>query len=205
MARDIKKEKQEAALAKAIAMLAESGVDTSNMKPVVETDHRNEVAVATLVHSPQAFQARKCRNCKRPFAHNHIIPFGSAVGFCSNLCAREDWKKSTGLDWNRISTRDVWDGDPPLIITPEQYENLRRIANWFNRNQEALANAADLQSSPVESDWSEEDEESPELPQPVPSEQPNGSAQPVPDFDTFASTPQDQGETHTTPDAWIFG
>lgn len=203
MARDIKKEKQEAALAKAIAMLAESGVDTSNMKPVVDTDYRSEQAVATVVHNPEAFQVRRCRNCQKAFAHNHIIPFGTKVGFCSNLCAREDWKKSTGLDWNRISTRDVWEGDPPLIITPEQYENLRRLTDWFNRNREALANAAVPQSVEVEPEWQSLEEEDQFDPVPTLLQEP--PVLPESSFDIFAEQPQDQGDTQTTPDAWIFG
>lgn len=203
MARDIKKEKQEAALAKAIAMLAENGVDTSNMKPVVDTDYRSEHAVATVVHHPESFQVRRCRNCQKTFAHNHIIPFGSRVGFCSNLCAREDWKKTTGLDWNRISTRDPWDGDPPLIITPEQYENLGRIANWFNRNREALANAAVPQSTPAEPAWLLEEDQEEVLP-PAPNEPQEFPVQPESEFDIFGEQQQDQDEPHTNPDAWIF-
>lgn len=204
MARDFKKEKQEAALAKAIAMLAENGVDTSNMNTVVETDYRSEQAVATLVHHPEAFQVRRCRNCQKAFAHNQIIPFGSRVGFCSNLCAREDWKKTTGLDWNKISTRDPWDGDPPLIVTPEQYDNLRRITDWFNRNREALANAAVPQSEPAE-EWDEILPEDQVQFDPVPRLLQEPPALPESDFDIFAEPQQDQDEPHTSPDSWIFG
>lgn len=203
MARDIKKEKREAALAKAIAMLAESGVDTSTMKATVDTDFREEIAVATVVHHPEAFQVRRCKTCKRAFGHNHIIPHGSKVGFCSNLCAREDWVKSTGLAWNRISTRDPWDDDPPLIITPEQFENLRRLTDWFNRNREALANADRPKTTQVV-EWEPEEVPEDQGQDQFPTSEQVPSAEHQSTFDIFAEPQLDQGDTHTTPDAWIF-
>ena len=44
----------------------------------------------------------------------------------------------TGLEWGAVSTHDVWYGDPPMIVTPDQFAKLKAIAEWFTQNQTTL-------------------------------------------------------------------
>lgn len=192
-------------LADALALLAKHNKDTTEMKPYVEVDFRNTEAVAVFVHEPHIFEARVCKNCGKSFAHSQKIPAGTRVSFCSDFCRREDWRKNMRIPYEAVSIKDPWEGDPPLIVNPVQYENLRRIADWFSRNREALRIAADrekaqAQSQAEEDQWDSVLQES-ESPTPIP-ETPDENSQP---FDIFAEKPTDQGEPHTTHDSWIFG
>lgn len=126
-------------MAEALAFLSTMGVDTSEIPTETDKyDYKNEDAVVIFANQPSLFTPNICKNCKKPFATNKRSAIGSPVGFCSDICRREDWKRTTGLDWKAISTRDVWDGDPPLIITSQQLKNLESIVDWFNRNRKVL-------------------------------------------------------------------
>lgn len=120
------------------AILAKFDIQTE--KPVVPEQHyQSDTATTVFSWVPSGFQANKCKECGRIFAHNQIIPHGSRVGYCSDVCRRDSWKRSTGLDWFAVDTnREPWDGDPPLIINPEQFKRLEGIANWFIKNRTTL-------------------------------------------------------------------
>lgn len=122
------------------AILAKFDIKTE--KPVVpEQNYQSDTATAVFSWAPAHFKPNKCGNkkCGKIFSHNQIIPHGSRVGYCSDPCRRESWKDSTGLDWFVVDTkREPWDGDPPLIISPEQFTRLEAIAKWFTRNQKLL-------------------------------------------------------------------
>lgn len=206
MATNRQKAAQEKILADALALLAKNNVDTTGMKTYVETDFRNTEAVEVFIHQPQIFAQRRCLNCQKMFAHSQKIPAGTRVSFCSDNCRREDWRKNMRIDYDRVSTADPWDGDPPLIVNPVQYANLERIADWFNRNREELKIAADLQKEQerlAEADRLVETGQwdSPDLPTTTQDQ----TEQPLQDFEIFAETSTDQGDTQTNPDAWLFG
>lgn len=199
-----KKSAEEKILADALAMLAANNVDTTEMSTIVETDYRNNDAVTVFASWPEHFKPNICRNCGKTFAVNK-----KSVGFCGDLCRREDWRKTTGLDWNRISTHDVWDSDPPMIINPQQYENLRKIVAWFNRSQEALASMIAQQKEQdrrqqAELDLFEDLSDLPETPQSPNASQESSVESPQP-FSIFDTPPKDQGDSRTIPDSWIFG
>lgn len=126
--------KRENIFAAVNAFLAAQGQDTiKDLDKATDRDYRNDDAVAIFAHNPAGFKPGVCKNCGKPFATNR-----RAVGFCDDPCRREDWKKTTGLEWRAVSVHDVWDGDPPLIISPEQFEKLRQLAAWFNTNRTTL-------------------------------------------------------------------
>lgn len=120
---------------KAQALIAANGVDPDTVEkpdgPV--TNYRNEDAVVVFVNHPPHFIPGKCKNCGRVFAANK-----RSVGFCSDSCRKEDWRKTMHIPWAAVSTKDVWDGDPPMIVTPDQLETLEKLARWFTENQTRL-------------------------------------------------------------------
>src|SRR3546814_5924086 len=66
-----------------------------------------------------------------------IFPHGTVIGFCSDTCRRDNWKKTTGIPFSTVHTRgDIWNGNVPMVITADQYEALERIADWFIRSEE---------------------------------------------------------------------
>lgn len=126
--------KQENLFAAVNAFLAAQGQETiKDLDKATDRDYRSDDAVAIFVHNPAGFKPGICKNCDRPYATNR-----KSVGFCSDPCRREDWKKTTGLEWRAVSIHDIWEGDPPLIISPDQFEKLRQIAAWFNTNRKVL-------------------------------------------------------------------
>lgn len=206
-----KKQSAESVLANALALLQANNVDTTGMKDYVETNFRNTEAVATLAHQPEIFQHNQCRECGKPFAHSQKIPHGTRVAFCSTGCARDNWKKTTGLDYKRISTRDVWEGDPPLIINPDQYEALRRITAWFSRNQVEIKNTlaqgtteAYLESQRTQTEAYHLEDSDPHYPEP-PIQVESETPQPASEFDIFSTQHTDQDDVQTNHDSWIFG
>lgn len=170
-----------AAMAKVMALLQKHGVDTTQIKQPerAEHDYRHGDAVGVFVHTPKHFVPGICKECKKAFAHNRPIRHGSIVGFCSDTCRRDNWKKTTGLPYSAVSTADVWNGDPPMIITAEQFQNLKNIVEWFTVHQATL----ELRQAPEIS----EETKSPELQSP--SEQAKQSSE----------IPQGQDDVHTNP------
>lgn len=147
MARQSKAEK---AMASIMAMLAEAGVDTSEMaQPVRETDYRPNDAAVIFSDTPSHFKPKLCLNCKRPFGVNK-----ASVGYCSDICRREAWTRNTGMPWAAVSIHDVWYGDPPMIITPVQFEKLKKIADWFMQAESQIQ----VEATPVEEDDLEDSE-----------------------------------------------
>lgn len=120
---------------KAAALIAANGVNPDELDkpdgPV--TNYRHEDAVVVFVNHPPHFIPGICKNCKRPFAANK-----KSVGFCSDNCRKEDWRKTMHIPWGSVSTRDVWDGDPPLVVTADQLETLEKLTRWFTQNQTRL-------------------------------------------------------------------
>lgn len=199
-----KKQTNEDVLAQALALLAQNNVDTTGMKDYVETNFRNDEAVATLAHQPSIFQHNKCRECGKPFANSQKIPHGTRVAFCSSGCARDNWKRTTGLDYKRVSTHDVWDGDPPLIINPQQYEALRQITAWFSRSQAEIKSTLAMGTTVPGRDEVHYPEDSTPLPPESPTLVQDETPQSAAEFDIFEPLRKDQDDTQTTPDSWIF-
>lgn len=125
--------KQDKLFAQVAAFLATQGKEMPSVDSATDRDYRNDDAVLLFVHHPAGFKPGICKNCGRVFGVNK-----KAVGFCSDPCRREDWRKTTGLEWRAISTHDVWEGDPPLILKPEQFDRLRQLAEWFSTNRTVL-------------------------------------------------------------------
>lgn len=122
-------------LAKANALIAQNGVDLATVEQAdgQGTNYRSEDAVLVFVNHPPHFIPGKCRNCGKHYAVNK-----KSVGFCSNDCRKEDWRRTMHIPYAAVSPRDVWDGDPPMIVTPAQYETLEKVARWFIQNQTVL-------------------------------------------------------------------
>lgn len=151
-----RRNKQDALFAQVAAFLATQGKEMPSVDSATDRDYRSNDAVIVFAHHPAGFKPGICKNCGGVFATNR-----KSVGFCSDPCRREDWRKTTGLEWRAISTHDVWEGDPPLIISPEQFEKMRAIAAWFNTNRTMLDTLVEKPStqapeleflSPAESD-----------------------------------------------------
>lgn len=122
-------------MAEAAKLLEKHGADTSEITPVdgPGVNYRSEDAIVIFANHPPHFKPGKCKNCDKTFAVNK-----KSVGFCSNECRKEEWRRKMGIPWAAVSTHDVWEGDPPLIITPEQLQTLENVTRWFIRNQKSL-------------------------------------------------------------------
>ena len=132
-----------AVLAKMAAFLEAKNIEAPVVNQEVidsvnDRDYGNSDAALLFAHHPPGFIPGKCKNCGAIYAVNR-----KSVGFCSDPCRREDWRKSTGLPWSAVSTRDVWDGAPPHVISPEQLKLLAGIADWFNTNRTILDTLAE--------------------------------------------------------------
>lgn len=121
---------------KVAAILAKFNIKTDEPIVVPQADYRHDDAIAVFVDAPASFQANKCLECGKPFAHNQRIKVGSRVGYCSDLCRAENFEKRTGVKFGRIQTgKQPWDGDPPLILKPEHFEWFRQLNDWFTKNR----------------------------------------------------------------------
>lgn len=190
-------------LAEALAMLAANGVDTAGMKTYVETDFKNTEALAVLPHQPEIFEVRKCKNCGEPFAHTQKIPAGTKVSFCGDSCRRQDWEKTMKIPYDAVKvSKDIWNGDPPLIISPAQMKNLKRLADWVNRNLEVLESVVD-RTTEQELEAIQEQKYHWDLPTPTHTQEPPVESPPA--FDPLGTSSTDQSETHTSDDSWLFG
>lgn len=163
---------------KVAAILEKFAIQTDEPLVIPEADYNHNNAVAMFAKVPEHFVQGKCMECEELFAHNQPIPAGTRVGYCSDACRKKAFKKSTGIEWGAVvSNREPWDGDPPMIITPEQLKNLEKIADWFSRNRTTL--------EIVDPEPSEQPEPSQELDSPLENQSPT-SQEPsllLPDFD----------------------
>lgn len=126
-------------LAAAMAILAKHSIELDTPLEMPEANYNHVNAVAMFAREPKYFVMGVCGNCKQKFAHNQPIPAGTRVGYCSDGCRKIAFKKSTGVDWGRVVTgKEPWDGDAPMIITPEQLKNLEAMTEWFSRNRTTL-------------------------------------------------------------------
>jgi hypothetical protein len=96
-------------------------------------------------------------------------------------------------------SKDIWNGDPPLIISPAQFKKLRELAEWVNRNLATLENAAGRVIV-----------EEPEAPEyqwdlPTPTHTQESPVESAPAFDPLGETSTDQNDSHTSDDSWLFG
>lgn len=137
-----------AVLAAAAAFLATKNIEApavtqETLDALGDRDYRSNDAVLLFAHHPPGFIPGKCHNCGAIYAVNR-----KSVGFCSDPCRREDWRKTTGLEWSAISTHDVWEGNPPHIISPAQLKKLAALAEWFNTNQIDLDTLVEMESEP---------------------------------------------------------
>jgi len=180
------------ALEQAFAILEKNKVDTTKMEKPDPTLHnyRSGDAVAIFGHAPKHFIPGRCKECGRPFAHNRPARVGSIIGFCSDPCRRDNWLKTTGVPWAALSTNDVWNGDPPMIITPDQFERLQEIARWFDANRTTLQ--SNLRQPEVEQ---QEPPESQEILESQVRVQEQGIIEVE---DIFAQENLHQGEVHTS-------
>jgi hypothetical protein len=125
--------------AKIADILAKFNIETPEPIRVPENDYHSDDALTAFVGAPAAFQANRCLECKKPFAHNQRIRHGSRVGYCCDVCRAESFEKSTGIKWHAVEIgKEPWDGDPPLIITPLQFKWLQSLNEWFVKNQTVL-------------------------------------------------------------------
>jgi hypothetical protein len=135
-------------LAAAAAFLAAQGIEAPDVNKAVETakdrDYRSDDSTLIFAHYPANFKPAICKNCNRPFGVNR-----KSVGYCGDPCRREDWVATTGIPWGSVSTHDVWNGEPPLVISPDQFEKLRAIAEWFSKNRTLLSNRVESPSKEV--------------------------------------------------------
>ena len=134
-------------LAAAMAVLAKYDIKADPLE-IPEANYNHNNAVAMFAREPKYFVMGECGFCKEKFAHNQPIPAGTRVGYCSDACRKKAFKQSTGLEWGRVLTgKEPWDGDPPMIITPEQLKNLEAVSEWFSRNRTTLVIQPEEQSS----------------------------------------------------------
>lgn len=146
-----KRNDKAAVFAKMAAFLAEKNieapvVDQDVIDSIDDRDYKSNDGALLFAHHPPGFKPGVCKNCGAVYMVNR-----NAVGFCSDVCRREDWRKTTGLPWSAVSTHDVWDGAPPHIISPEQIQKLAGIVDWFNTNRTSLDTLAE--------NWKAEQEE----------------------------------------------
>jgi len=125
---------------KVAQILAKFNIETDEPIVVPEANYNHTNAVAMFGKTPEHFVLGVCQECNQKFAHNQPIPAGTRVGYCSDSCRKRAFEKNTGIKWESVITqrREPWDGDPPMIITPEQLKNLEAIADWFTKNRTTL-------------------------------------------------------------------
>lgn len=147
-----------------------SADQAEEIKEAPKHDYRTADAVVVFAHQPKHFVPGICKECKRPFAHNRPIAVGSLIGFCSDACRRDNWKKTTGVPYSAISTSDIWGKDVPLMIDANQFDALKKIAEWFTTHQAMLQ----IVEPQVENEVQEIPEQPiPDLPQSQPQVQDN--------------------------------
>lgn len=148
-------------LADVVKYLAKQGVDAPDMASATDRDYRSDTAVAVFARDPHGFVPQKCKFCERVFGTNSKI-----IGYCSDEHRRKDWEKTYGLPWSAVESKtDVWDGNPPLIIRPEQFDALRLLSDWFNTNRTTLSSLVEREKEPVPTvDFLEESPEDTVLP-----------------------------------------
>lgn len=125
---------------KVAQILAKFNIETDEPIEIPEANYNHTNAVAMFGKTPEHFVLGVCQECNQKFAHNQPIPAGTRVGYCSDSCRKRAFEKNTGIKWESVITqrREPWDGDPPMIITPEQLKNLEAIADWFTKNRTTL-------------------------------------------------------------------
>lgn len=191
--------KRQSDAAKIAAILQKFNIQTDTPIEIPEANYNSNNAVAMFARVPEHFVMGKCMECELDFAHNQPIPAGTRVGYCSDTCRKRAFKKSTGIEWGMIeSPREPWDGDPPMIITPDQLKNLEKIAEWFTRNRTTLT--IQYPEPEAESESPEDREENPEDYQSPTSLSPG--EQYLAEWDailTFEQENQHQAEVQTSP------
>lgn len=125
---------------KVAQILAKFNIETDEPVEIPEANYNHTNAVAMFGKTPEHFVLGVCRGCGLEFAHNQPIPAGTRVGYCSDGCRKRAFEKDTGIKWEAVVSprREPWDGDPPMIVTPEQLKNLEAIADWFTKNRTTL-------------------------------------------------------------------
>ena len=132
-------------LADVAKYLAKQGVDAPDMASATDRDYRSDTAVAVFARDPHGFVPQRCKYCERVFGTNSKI-----IGYCSDEHRRLDWEKTTGLAWDAVEINtDCWDGNPPLIISPEQFSSLKRLSDWFSTNRTSLSSLVEKPSSQI--------------------------------------------------------
>jgi len=126
--------KMDKAMATLMAMAADSGVEIDESElNIPRHNYRSSDAVVVFANLPAHFKPGTCKECGRTFAVNM-----KSVGYCSDPCRDENWRRTTGLSPNVVKIHDVWHGDPPMIVTPDQYDKLKAIADWFTKVESTL-------------------------------------------------------------------
>lgn len=123
----------------------ETEIPTVDLDSIEDRDYRSTDGIVLFAHYPANFKPGCCAECGAKYVVNR-----NAVGFCSDPCRRENWQKTTGVPWRAVSTNDVWDGNPPNIITADQIKKLAAIAEWFNTNRTVLDTLVEKESEPEE-------------------------------------------------------
>lgn len=125
--------------------LAARGEELPDIASATDRDYRSDTAVAIFARDPHGFVPQKCKYCDRVFGTNSKL-----IGYCSDEHRRMDWEKTTGLSWSAVEvSTDCWDGNPPLIISPEQFSRLLGLSDWFQTNRTTLSSLVEKKSEPI--------------------------------------------------------
>lgn len=85
-----------------------------------------------FIRHPMSYTAKKCLRCKETFGTTY-----HAVSYCSDTCRAKDFKDQTGVDWNWTGKTQVelWGGEPPRIINPTLWKNLRQLLEILSETE----------------------------------------------------------------------
>lgn len=95
-----------------------------------------------FIRQPQAYTPKKCRQCGEMFGSSY-----SAVSYCSDTCRGKAFRDQTGIDWNFTGKTQVelWGGEPPRIINPTLWRNLRELLEILSKEEPEFVGSAEHQ------------------------------------------------------------
>lgn len=112
---------------KALAVYATPKTAARQVKRVKDTGEassREIRLVIELLHRRVELVQRKCLVCSRTFACDYLY-----TALCSDTCRAEYIYSEYGITWDsEKSEQERWGGQPPSIIRPETFEQLRTFA-----------------------------------------------------------------------------
>lgn len=108
--------------------------------------------VLELIRQPQSYTAKRCRRCGEHFGSSY-----SAVAYCSDTCRSKAFTEQTGVEWNWSGKTQIelWGGEPPRIINPTLWRNLRELLEILSHEEPEF-----VESEPQQLDGNPEPESS---------------------------------------------